>query len=216
MPDDNTRGSVTRWFEELRQGNPAAAQRLWDRYYTELVRVARSKQRAGRWARILEGDEEAAEDALAELFQGTRRGLYPDIHDRNDLWKLLFTITSRKVKDQFNHATRKKRDARRNLGQNPDGEHDGPHGYLDCVSGQDPDASTSKILAEEYESLLNVLKSDQLKLIAIYRMDGYTNEQICERLGCSLGTFALRLRVIKATWIREFEKARQLAEARPD
>lgn len=212
MVDENARGSVTRWFEELREGNHDAAQRLWDRYYLELVRVARSRQRAGRWARILEGDEEAAVDALAELFDGTQRGLYPDIHDRNDLWKLLFTITSRKVKDQFNHDTRQKRDARRNVGQDPGGEHDGPRGYLDSIPSRDPDAATSKILAEEYESLLNVLKTEQLRLIAIYRMDGYTNEQICERLGCSLGTFALRLRVIKATWIREFEKARRYAD----
>ena len=35
--------SVTPWLSLLRDGNPEAAQRIWDRYFRRLVRLARKK-----------------------------------------------------------------------------------------------------------------------------------------------------------------------------
>ncbi len=37
MPDDD---SVSRWLDGLKQGDTADVQRLWDRYFQSLVRVA--------------------------------------------------------------------------------------------------------------------------------------------------------------------------------
>lgn len=37
------KGSVTRWIEGVKEGDPAAAQALWDRYFAKLVRLARQK-----------------------------------------------------------------------------------------------------------------------------------------------------------------------------
>jgi hypothetical protein len=39
-------GSVTRWLRELKAGDPAAAQRLWARYFADLVRLARPRAAA--------------------------------------------------------------------------------------------------------------------------------------------------------------------------
>ena len=47
MPPED-QGSVTRWIDELKGGDPAAAQPLWDRYYERLVRLARTKLREAR------------------------------------------------------------------------------------------------------------------------------------------------------------------------
>jgi DNA-directed RNA polymerase specialized sigma24 family protein len=38
-------GSVTRWLQQLQAGDPAAVQRLWERYYPRLVGLARKKLR---------------------------------------------------------------------------------------------------------------------------------------------------------------------------
>ena len=38
-------GSVTRWIADLKAGDAEAARPLWDRYFADLVRVARTKLR---------------------------------------------------------------------------------------------------------------------------------------------------------------------------
>jgi hypothetical protein len=38
-----TPGSVTHWIQELRAGDPIAAQKLWERYFRRLVGLARQK-----------------------------------------------------------------------------------------------------------------------------------------------------------------------------
>ena len=42
----DSEGSVTQWFDELERGNPDATQALWDRFFPELVRLARQKLRS--------------------------------------------------------------------------------------------------------------------------------------------------------------------------
>ena len=44
MASDN---SITYWIAELRLGNPDAAQRLWERYFDRLVRLASVKLQGG-------------------------------------------------------------------------------------------------------------------------------------------------------------------------
>ena len=39
----NTKGSVTQWLEAVELGDDLAAQRLWERYYGGLLRLARGK-----------------------------------------------------------------------------------------------------------------------------------------------------------------------------
>ena len=55
-------GSVTHWFEELKQGDSAAAQALWERYFPELVRLARQKLRGA--PRRAADEEDVAASAM--------------------------------------------------------------------------------------------------------------------------------------------------------
>jgi hypothetical protein len=47
-------GSVTRWLAPLQEGDPAAVQQLWDRYFHRLVDLARVRLRSlsGRMADV--------------------------------------------------------------------------------------------------------------------------------------------------------------------
>ena len=52
--------SITGWLGELREGDQAAAQPLWERYFAKLVVVARSKLKRLRRTGADEDEEDAA------------------------------------------------------------------------------------------------------------------------------------------------------------
>src|SRR5262249_670181 len=56
MSDDTE--SVSVWLDRLRAGDPAAAQRLWDRYFERLVGLARGKL-AARFRRAADEEDVA-------------------------------------------------------------------------------------------------------------------------------------------------------------
>jgi hypothetical protein len=86
-------GSVTGCLGQLRAGDAAAAQQLWDRHDLRLVGPARKKLRGvARRA----GDEEAvALSAFDSFFLGAERGRFLRLGNRQDLWGLLVVITAR-------------------------------------------------------------------------------------------------------------------------
>src|SRR5256885_450440 len=70
MPRDD-RGSVTHWIGELKDGDPAAAGHLWDRYYAVLVRLARGALGAARCRGLLEAlDEESLRGGAGWRLEG--------------------------------------------------------------------------------------------------------------------------------------------------
>jgi DNA-directed RNA polymerase specialized sigma24 family protein len=54
--------------------------------------------------------------------------------------------------------------------------------------------------AEEFRRLLGLLGDDSLREVAIRKMEGYTNKQIAERLGCIEQTVERKLRSIRQVW----------------
>src|SRR5262245_6500751 len=87
-------GSVTGWVAQLRAGDDTAAQRLWERYYLRVVRLARARLRA---AGLLGEEEDVALSAFASFCQAAQQRRFPQLTNRNDLWRLLVVLTARKV-----------------------------------------------------------------------------------------------------------------------
>src|ERR1700712_2111004 len=96
MPDE-TEGSVTRWLGDLKagDGDGGAAQKLWELYCESLVRLAQGILGASN--RAVEDEEDAALSAFDSFFAAASRGRLPRLDDRDDLWRVLVTITSRKA-----------------------------------------------------------------------------------------------------------------------
>src|SRR6478752_6418510 len=102
----SSEGSVTRWVTALKGGDTAAAQPLWERYHRRLVSLARQKLQA---ARRREADEEdVVQNAFHSFFRGVARGRFPQLQDRDNLWRLLVVITARKALDQLAHEHSKR------------------------------------------------------------------------------------------------------------
>ncbi len=58
-------------------------------------------------------------------------------------------------------------------------------------------------MAESCQRLLDLLGDEQLRRIAVWKMEGHTNQEIADRLGCVVETVERRLRLIRSLWQRE-------------
>ena len=150
-------GSVTRWLVQLRAGDAAAAGPLWECYFQRLVGLARTVLRGARGGA---GDEEdAALSAFDTFCRGAAAGRFPQLHDRDNLWRLLVVITARKAY----RLLRKDRRA------TTPGESD-----LEQIIGREPTPAFAAQVAEECRHLLDRLPDDRLRAIALGKMEGYT------------------------------------------
>ena len=91
----SSEGSVTRWLGALRAGDPAAAQQLWERYFHRLVGLARQRLCGAR--RRAADEEDVALSAFDSFYRAAEAGRFPQLADRDGLWRLLVTITARKA-----------------------------------------------------------------------------------------------------------------------
>ena len=198
-------GSVTHWIGDLKAGDVAAAQPLWERYFARLVQLARAKLRATRRPPGIEDEEDAALSAFNSFCAGAAKGRFPLLSDRDDLWRLLVVITARKACAQVQRRTRQKRGGGRVLDESalPGGLTDEAAAGFDFVAGSEPTPEFAAMFAEEYERLLAALDDDALRQVALDRMEGYTNDEIAGRLGCARRTVARRLDLIRKIWSEE-------------
>ena len=100
-------GSVTRWLGQLQAGEPAAAQQLWERYFRRLVGLARKRLQGA--PRRAADEEDVALSAFDSFCRGAERGRFPDLADRDGLWRLLVVMTARKATHLRRDEGRQKR-----------------------------------------------------------------------------------------------------------
>jgi DNA-directed RNA polymerase specialized sigma24 family protein len=204
--------SITEWLGNLREGDQAAAQPLWERYFSKLVTVARTKLRRMRRTTADEDEEDAALSAFNSFCAGAARGKFPQLADRDDLWRLLVVITARKAMAQANRQGRQKRGGGRVVeeavlfGHGP-GDTDGSIAGLERIAAGGPTPEFAAMMAEECRRLLDALDDESLKQVAVSRMEGYSNDEIADQLGCARRTVARRLDLIRKTWLAAEEVA---------
>lgn len=66
--------------------------------------------------------------------------------------------------------------------------------------GAEPTPSFAAEVAEECRVLLEKLGDDELKQIALAKLEGFSNAEIAERIGKSLATVERKLKLIRKTW----------------
>src|SRR6516225_7420638 len=103
-------GSISRWLGPLKAADAEAAQELWERYFGRLVKVARKRLRSRR-PRTAD-EEDVALSAFHSLCRGAQRGRFPQLEDRDDLWRLLVVLTNRKASHLVRDEGRQKRGVR--------------------------------------------------------------------------------------------------------
>jgi DNA-directed RNA polymerase specialized sigma24 family protein len=189
-------GSVTRLIGMLKDGDPAAAQRLWEIYFGRLVGLARSRLR--NVSRRASDEEDVALSAFESFYRRAERDQFPRLDDREDLWQLLFVLTVRKAINHAHHQGRKSRGGGRVKSL---ADLEGLD--LDQILGAEPSPELAAQMTEECQKLLGRLGDDTLRAVAVWKMEGYTNAEVAAKLGCVEHTVERKLRLIRNRWSRE-------------
>jgi RNA polymerase sigma factor (sigma-70 family) len=203
----SSEGSVTRWVTALKGGDAAAAQPLWERYHRQLVALARQRLQASR--RRAADEEDVVQSAFHSFFEGVTRGRFPQLDDRDNLWRLLVVITARKAIDQVAHENCKRRGGG-TVHVEPrisPGESGWDEAAIEQVVGAEPTPEFAAQVAEQYQRLLDLLGDpgdpERLRQVAVLKMEGHTNDEIAGRLNCSIRTVARKLDTIRNVWSKE-------------
>jgi DNA-directed RNA polymerase specialized sigma24 family protein len=199
----NPEGSVTRLIDALvGDETDSAAEQLWRRYFDQLVRLAHVRLKAA--PRGVADEEDVALSAFDSFYRGAVQGRFPRLGDRGDLWRLLVTITARKAADQFKKEHRQRRGGGRVVGEAALDAADPEAGRrLEQVVGREPTPAFAAQVVDECRRLLGSLGDEGLRTVALLRMEGYSNDQIAERLGCGLRSVERKLERIRKRWHAE-------------
>ena len=202
-------GSVTTWAGLLRQGDQGAAQRLWERYYARLLELAQAKMR-GLPKRVAD-EEDVALSAFHAFLRAAAAQRLPKLQDRDDLWRTLMLITAGKAVDERRRQKSQKRGGNHVILGTPAMQDSVDWAALEMVIGAEPDPAFAAEVMEQFRGLLSRLADDGLREIAQLKLEGYTNDEIAVRLGCSPRSVTRRLTVIRRVW----EAAAQVQELLP-
>jgi RNA polymerase sigma factor (sigma-70 family) len=184
--------SITRLIRAVQDGSSSAVRPLLSAYFDRLVRLA------GKRLRSLPGLTGYDEDLALRSFQSVCRRLRDpartrDLAGRNDLWRLLVTRTISRAIDLI----------RRHRPVEALGD--------DAVAqllAREPTPDEAAELADECRRLLDSLNEPDLRQIALWKVEGYTHEEIAARLDCVPRTIERKVSRIRLLWKHELEKPR--------
>ena len=185
--------SVTRLIRNLQGGRESATGPLLEVYFRRLVQLARKRLQG------LPGLDSYEEDvALRSFHSMCRRVQDPtrplQLADRNDLWRLLATRTVSRSIDLI----------RRHKSEETLGERDVEH-----LLSREPTAEEAAEIADECRRLLDLLDEPELRQIALWKVEGFTHDEIAAKLDCVPRTVERKVQRIRMLWKDE------LAELQP-
>jgi DNA-directed RNA polymerase specialized sigma24 family protein len=148
-------------------------------------RLQNAPQRAGE-------EEDVALSALASFCRAAERERFPQLLDRDGLWRLLVVITVRKVGHLVRHAGLR------------------PTSPLDAVEllSHEPGPDLAAVAVEEHRRLLSCLGDPELASVARMRMEGYTVQEIAGELKCVSRTVKRKFKIIRGMWKNELPPGR--------
>ena len=192
--------STATWLGKLREGDHKAAQRLWQRYYEQLVRIARGKLRAV--PRRTGDEEDVVLSAIDSFCRAAAEGRFPDLSDSDDVWRLLMRITARKVCDYQRRSCREKRGGGQVRGESAlmrTGEED-DDGGIERVIGTEPSPDLVVEWTDTLRHLFGKLNDRALQEVAVLKLQGYSNQEIADQLDFGLRSVERKLRGIRLIW----------------
>jgi DNA-directed RNA polymerase specialized sigma24 family protein len=197
---------VTQWIVKLADGDQQAAARLWEAYFDKLVQFARRKL-GGLPCRAAD-EEDVALSAMHSFCRGMADHRFEHVDDREDLWKILVTITARKVSAEKRRHFAAKRGGGAVRGESvfldaaPD---EADEEGIGQVLGREPTPELAAMVAEDCRLLLERLDDETLRRVAVWTLEGHSTQEIAKKLGCVRRSVERKLERIREKWSRTNE-----------
>jgi DNA-directed RNA polymerase specialized sigma24 family protein len=190
---------VTAWLHQLGLGDPVAVEAIWRRYHEQLMQLARKK--LGHHPRLADDEEDVALSAYKSFCLGVAAGRFPQLENRDELWRVLMTITSRKAAAALRREFAQKRGGM--LGREralPHAAESDTDPGMDALADRGSPPDVAAMMAEQCERLMDLLEDPLLRLIAFLKLEGFTNQEIARSLECAVGTVERKLARIRRRW----------------
>ncbi len=196
--------SITQWIHQLKEGERDAVQKLWEGYFPRLVREAQRWLRRGPLRAV--DPEDIALSAFKSFCLRAEQGRFPKLDDRDDLWQLLVVIAFRKTCNQVKHEGRRQPRNGRVISISQLDAH-GEEPIFAKLIGREPDPALAFQVAASYQRLLDMLPTEELRQVAVWKLEGYTNEEIAPKMnggkGRDTSTVGRKLERIRGIWAKE-------------
>jgi RNA polymerase sigma factor (sigma-70 family) len=195
--------SVTRLIRLLRAEDKAvrdmAASLIWQRYFRDLLDLARKN--LDKQVRRRADEEDVLQSMFRSFCARQVRGEF-DLADRDELWRLLVTITLRKARNTARDHHRERRDIARERTQSAQADDNSscPGWALEQMDASAPSPAEAAVLNEALERRLASLDDAELRQIALWRLEGFANREIADRLDCTERSVERRLERIRSRW----------------
>ncbi|QDT11780.1 ECF-type sigma factor [Planctomycetes bacterium K23_9] len=184
--------NVSHWIDLVKGGDSAAANRIWQHYFDRLVRSVRARLYGQN--RAISDEEDIVLSVFDSFYNAAENGRFPDLSDRDDLWRLLLRMSARKVVDKRRHDKRQRRGG--NVQVHSLNQAVGDHNVIEAI-GDEPSPEMVLMMQESIEAVFSHLGVGQLAELAGAKLEGYSNAELSERFGCSERTIERRLHLIR-------------------
>jgi DNA-directed RNA polymerase specialized sigma24 family protein len=69
------------------------------------------------------------------------------------------------------------------------------------VPSDGPTAEQTAAFNDALEQLLNMLPDDRVRELVLWKIEGYTNEEVAEKQGCAVRTVERKLSLVRERWL---------------
>lgn len=183
------------WIAKLKDGDERAANVIWAECFERLVSHARGKME--HLPRRAVDEEDVALSALHSFVRRAKGDQFQQLLDRNDLWRLLFTITTRKANDVQRKHFADKRGGGQVRGESAfqRAGDDGRNG-LENVFSKQPSAVFATSMSEMVDALIEQLDDEKSQQILLMKLEGYTTQEIADACKTTTRTVERRFAII--------------------
>ena len=183
---------VSHWIDLVKDGDSEAANRIWQHYFDRLVRSVRQKLFGQN--RAVSDEEDIVLSVFESFYDAAENGRFPDLSDRDDLWRLLLRMSARKIVDKRRHDQRQRRGGDLQIQSLHVGEDNAD--VIETI-GDEPSPEMVVMLQESVEQIFSHLGVGQLRDLAGAKLEGYSNAELAQRFDCSERTIERRLHLIR-------------------
>ena len=204
MDSPHSHGDIAALIQGVESGDADAAALLWNYCFARLQSYCRKKL-PDRLRRILD-EEDVALSAFKSFCLGAQDGKFGEIAGRDEFWKLLYCIGARKAGAQVRHHHALKRGGGNVVGESAFVSKEEYKRGIEQVSDVQPTAITLDDFLRDCEGLFEQLDTDEMRTIAMLRIEGYSVDEIANRMGCAKRSVERRLNLIRQIWKTAFDE----------